>query len=76
MKNTILFLVILYTPLNFFSQTFGWVETGLGNNDIEGKRVVADADGNLIVSGNFEGSGLFSGGNLISFGNKDFFIQK
>ena len=76
MKNTILFFVLFYSPLTLFSQTFGWVETGLGNSDIEGKRVVADSDGNFIVSGNFEGSGLFSGSNLTSLGNKDFFIQK
>tara|TARA_B100001287_G_scaffold274927_1_gene281324 strand:- start:299 stop:1894 length:1596 start_codon:yes stop_codon:yes gene_type:complete len=76
MKNTILFFVLLHSPLTFFSQTFGWVETGLGNSDIEGKRVVADSDGNFIVSGNFEGSGLFSESSLTSLGNKDFFIQK
>lgn len=69
-----LFFILLTAPV--FGQSFGWVNTGIGNEKIEGKKLVAAENEDIIVVGNFEGTGVFSGESLTALGEEDFFITK
>ena len=75
MKNIIL-LAFLLLSVHSFGQTFGWVNTGIGNEKIEGKKLVSEDNGDIIVAGSFEGSGAFSSSNIIAIGDEDFFLAR
>jgi hypothetical protein len=55
---------------SFLGSRFG----GAGND--EGRSVVFDAAGNVLITGSFEGSIDFGGGELKSAGGKDVFVAK
>ncbi|MGZ5245407.1 MAG: hypothetical protein ACXWD4_15910, partial [Bacteroidia bacterium] len=52
-----LFLIFIYAPIVAHSQSIEWFKTGTHNRDVNGSVKVADfktdADGNLIVIGNY-----------------------
>lgn len=75
MKN-IIRISFLILSVHSFGQTFGWVNTGIGNEKIEGKKVVSEDNGDIIVAGSFEGSGAFSSSNIIAIGDEDFFLAR
>lgn len=75
MKNTIR-LAFLILSINSFGQSFGWVNTGIGNENIEGKKLVSADNGDIIAAGGFEGSGVFSSSNIIAIGDEDFFLAR
>ncbi len=75
MKNIIRFSFLILS-INSFGQSFGWVNTGIGNENIEGKKVLSTDNEDIIVAGNFEGSGVFSSSNIIAIGDEDFFLAR
>lgn len=75
MKN-IIRLAFLILSINSFGQSFGWVNTGIGNENIEGKKLVSADNGDIIAAGGFEGSGVFSSSNIIAIGDEDFFLAR
>tara|TARA_B100001287_G_scaffold178093_1_gene150163 strand:- start:1970 stop:3574 length:1605 start_codon:yes stop_codon:yes gene_type:complete len=75
MKN-IIRLSFLILSTNSFGQSFGWVNTGIGNENIEGKKVISADNEDIIVAGSLEGSGVFSNSNIIAIGDEDFFLAR
>ena len=69
-----LFFALLTVPV--FGQTFEWVNIGIGNDKIEGKKLLKTNNGDLIAAGCFEGSGVFSDTDIIAVGEEDFFITR
>ena len=69
-----LFFALLTAPV--FGQAFEWVNIGIGNDKIEGKKLLKTNNGDLIAAGCFEGSGVFSDTDIIAVGEEDFFITR
>ena len=68
-----LFFVFLIFNLSF-SQTFGWVKSGLGNDEIISRKIIVAQNQDYIVGGEIKGSGTFGNSTINSLGNSDLFV--
>ena len=55
---------------------FEWVNAAGGDNRVSSGQIVADADGNTYITGDFFGTASFDGVSLSSAGDKDIFVAK
>ncbi len=58
------------------SGDFVWVRQAGGPTNDESRGIVADADGNVYVTGNFTGPATFSQFSLSGYGGPDVFVAK